>query len=226
MKLYIRTEANAITAGGHMMRCLAIAAGARSLGEECTFITAEKASAALPKEWGFETIVLDRDFRDFDGEIPVMKELIAECGIRRLLVDSYYVTPGYMSELNGKTAVAYIDDLHERIWDCSFIINYSVYSDDWDYEKEYGNAVKILGCDYVPLRDIYRDLPAKEIRDDAKKILVLSGAADPEHFLLKLAGHVKNADDGFEYTMIAGRFNSDLKELESIAAGSGNIRLL
>ena len=64
MKLYIRTEANAITAGGHMMRCLAIAAEVKKLGEECVFITAEEGSAEMPRKQGFETIVLNRDFTD------------------------------------------------------------------------------------------------------------------------------------------------------------------
>ena len=208
------------------MRCLAIAAEVKRLGEECVFITAEEGSAAMPREQGFETIVLNRDFTDFDGEIPLMKELIKERGIERLLTDSYYMTPAYVSEIGRETAVAYIDDLHERVWDCSYIINYSVYADDYDYEGEYTDAVKLLGCEYVPLRSIYRDVPPKEIKERARKILVLSGAADPEHFLLKLAGHVKDAAEDFEYTMIAGRFNADLKELERIASSSEKIKLL
>ena len=226
MKLYIRTEANRITAGGHMMRCLAIASEVRRLGSECVFITAEEASAKLPQEQGFETIVLNREFTAFDTEIPVMKELIRSRGIERLLIDSYYVTPSYMSEINGDTFAAYIDDIHERIWDCSCIINYSVYASDYAYEKEYPKAQKLLGCDYVPLKDIYRDVPEKEIRDEAKKILVLSGAADPEHFLLKLAEYVSGHAKGYEYTMIAGRFSEDREKLKAIAASSEAVRLL
>ncbi len=226
MKLYIRTEANQITAGGHMMRCLAIASEVRRLGSECVFITAEEGSARLPREQGFETIVLNRDFTAFDPEIPLMKELIKSRGIERLLIDSYYVTPSYMSEINRVTAAAYIDDIHEHIWDCSFIINYSVYADDYDYGSEYPGAVRLLGCDYVPLRDIYRELPAKEIKDEAGRILVLSGAADPEHFLLRLAEYVSGHDDGYEYTMIAGRFNGDGDKLKSLAESCPAVKLL
>ncbi|MCR4586611.1 MAG: UDP-2,4-diacetamido-2,4,6-trideoxy-beta-L-altropyranose hydrolase [Lachnospiraceae bacterium] len=226
MKLYIRTEANAITAGGHMMRCLAIADEVKKLGRECVFITAEEGSAKMAADRGFETIVLNRPFDELEGEIPLMKELIRSRGIERLLVDSYYVTASYLRELNKETAVAYIDDLHERVWDCSYIINYSVYAGDHDYENEYPGAKRILGCSYVPLRSIYRDVPEKKIRADAGKILVLSGAADPEHFLLKLAEYVKDKKDGPEYTLIAGRFNADTGRLAEIAEGAAAVRLL
>ncbi len=208
------------------MRCLAIAAEAKRLGEDCVFITAEEGSAKLPAARGFETIVLNRDFKDLDGEIPYMKELIRSRGIERLLIDSYYVTPSYMSSLNKECAVAYIDDLHERIWDCSFIINYSVYAADYDYEKEYPQAVKLLGCDYVPLRSIYRGAGRKAVREKAEKILVLSGAADPEHFLLKLAEYIKAKPDTFGYTLIAGRFNEDREKLEGLAAETERLRIL
>lgn len=221
MTLYIRTEANRVTATGHMMRCLAIADAAAVRGISTVFIVAETCSERFPVERGYRTICLNRQWDDFDGEIPVMEKLIEEHQIGVLLIDSYFVTRTYMEAVTAVTKTAYIDDLHAAIWPCSTLINYAVYYDKYDYHKEYSDTKLLLGCEYAPLRKEFVGLSERQIRQDVKKILVVTGGTDEYHFMKKFTEMLLLHEDrlkGVECTLICGTFNKDLEEIKMLAA--------
>ncbi|MCR5011103.1 MAG: hypothetical protein K6A72_02065 [Lachnospiraceae bacterium] len=228
MELFIRTEANRTTAMGHMMRCLSIADAAVRSGISVTFIVAEEGSAEVPDEKGFETIVLGTAFDNLESELPLMKEIIEERAVSVLLVDSYFVTEKYLSELSVLTHVAYIDDLYEAVWPVQTVINYSVNASELPYEKDYPGVQKLIGCDYMPLRPdyslvtgVYGGTPVLHtIKSSVKEILVTSGGSDEHHFLLNF---IKQAGThsflrGAHITVIAGRFNEDLRLMKEEAA--------
>lgn len=214
MTVYIRTEANRTTATGHMTRCIAIAKEIKAMGGEAVFIVAEEGSMRMPDEAGFKCLCLNRTWDDFDGEIPVILELIDNNNIKCILVDSYFVTEKYMAAISEKTKTAYIDDLHERIWPVHAIINYAVYYDLFDYEKEYPSSDKLLGCEYAPLRPEYTNLDIKEL-SDVKDVLVVTGGSDEYHFIKSMAGMVEGCDElsGINFTFVCGVFNGDYDEL-------------
>ena len=224
MTVYIRTEANRTTATGHMTRCIAIAKEIKAMGGEAVFIVAEEGSMRMPDEAGFKCLCLNRTWDDFDGEIPVILELIDNNNIKCILVDSYFVTEKYMAAISEKTKTAYIDDLHERIWPVHAIINYAVYSDLFDYESEYPDSDLLLGTEYMPLRPEYTDIEARE-KTDCKNVLVVTGGGDEYHFIKKLAGIVSGDEEikaskasaevikNMCFTFICGAFNVDYDEL-------------
>ena len=220
MELFIRTEANETTASGHMTRCLSVAEAAREMGTVPVFIVAEEGSAVMPREKGFETIVLNRVFDDFDNEIPVMEDLISKRKIKTLLIDSYWVSKKYVSAMTTLTRTAYFDDLHDGIWDVNTLINYSVNAKKYPYEKEYKDAKLLLGCDFMPLRSEYNaNLPAKIINKDVKKVLVVSGGSDEQHMLYGFTKRLKDHEglEGITFTVITGRFNNDHDAIEGLA---------
>lgn len=213
---------------GHMMRCLSIADGAVRAGVSVTFIVAEEGSAELPEEKGFETIVLGTSFDDLESELPVMKEIIEERAVSVLLVDSYFVTEKYLGTLSALTHVAYIDDLYEAVWPVQTIINYSVNASELPYENDYPGVQKLIGCAYMPLRPdyslvtgVYGGTPVMHtIKGSVKEILVTSGGSDEHHFLLnfiKQAGNHEFLNDT-HITVVAGRFNEDLRLMKEEAA--------
>lgn len=224
MTVYIRTEANRTTATGHMTRCIAIAREIRAMGGEVIFIVAEMVSTKLIIEAGFEYICLDRVWDDFDGEIPVITRLIEDNDIKIMLIDSYYVSSNYMAAVSSKTRTAYIDDLHDRVWQVGAIINYAVYSDLFDYESEYPHSDLLLGTEYMPLRPEYTDIEVRE-KTDCKNVLVVTGGGDEYHFIKRLAGIVSGDEEMKEskasaeviknmcFTFICGAFNVDYDEL-------------
>ena len=227
MKLYIRTEANKITATGHMMRCLAIADAARELGVETLFIVAEEDSASLPKQKGYETLCLGRTWNDFDGEIPIMEALIQQYNIQMLLVDHYYVSKEYMAAIGKKTKTAYIDDLHDGVWPCSVIINYAVYSDLFDYEKEYPVARRLLGCNYAPLRAEYSEAYSKTVREKVENVLVVTGGTDEFHFMKQFYEMIAEAEEWKEisFLLVCGAYNGDYAELAQKKSTWNNVKV-
>lgn len=228
MKLYVRTEANQITATGHMMRCLAIADAAKEMGVETVFIVAEKVSETLPLKKGYQVICLNRKWDDFDTEIPVMEQLIEQHHIEVILVDSYFVSERYMEALHKKVRTAYIDDLHAGIWPCSVIINYAVYSDLFDYEKEYPDAEKLLGCNYTPLRKEYRGGFQRKIREKVQEVLVVTGGTDAFHFMRQFLEAVKENRnwDEIHFTLVCGSYNEDLDVLKQLGHETENVTIL
>lgn len=220
MILYIRTEANRITATGHMMRCLAIADAAFEKGVRTIFIVAEAGSEKFPKERGYETICLERRWDDFNGEIAVMEKLIAERHIEVMLIDSYFVSGEYMEAVTKMTRTAYIDDLHAAIWSCSILIDYAVYYDLFDYRKEYPDTDLLLGCKYAPLRREFKELPAKKIRRDVKKVLVVTGGTDEYRFMMRFAETLlsqRELFDGVEFILVCGAFNREIENIRKLA---------
>lgn len=221
MTLYIRTEANRVTATGHMMRCLAIADAAAEKGIRTVFIVAEEGSERFPKERGYETICLGRRWDDFTGEISVIERLIAERRVEAMLIDSYFVSENYMKAVTKMTRTAYIDDLHAAIWSCSVLIDYAVYYDLFDYRKEYPDTELLLGCRYTPLRKEFKDLPAKEIRRDVKRVLVVTGGTDEYHFMMRFTEALlsqKELFNGVEFTLVCGAFNREIEEIRKLSS--------
>ena len=225
MNILIRTEANATTAMGHMMRCLSIADAARLLGHRVIFVVAEAQSAVYPSGRGYDTEVLDKKWDDFDNEISLISNVITKHKADLMLIDSYWVSEEYVKAAGEAVTVAYIDDLHERIWPCDIVINYSLYASDYDYINEYKYA--ILGPSYMPIRQEYQSVSARHIREKADKVLVLTGGSDNLHFMLSFVKAViARGDNSVHYTLITGQFNKDIDELDKLAADMDAITII
>ena len=120
--IYIRTDMNSVIATGHMMRCLAVADAAGSMGEETTFLLADAEAADLLEKRGYRYIVLNTDWKDMEGELPALRKVIGERGIHTLLIDSYRVTEKYLAELEKLVRTVYIDDVNAFHYPVSALI--------------------------------------------------------------------------------------------------------
>lgn len=162
----IRADANKIIASGHVMRCITIAKQIVKAGGEVTFFTADKESEALYRDFkagleGAEIVILDSDWQDMEGELPLLKKEIHDRNINILLIDSYKVTKHYFSELSEVCRTAYMDDLGKEAYKTDLLINYSGYYEHIGYEELYGKPEQddkrrtklLLGLEYAPLRE-------------------------------------------------------------------------
>ena len=61
--IYIRVDMNPIIATGHVMRCLSIADEITRLGGKAVFITADEYPIEVIQGRGYETLVLNNDWR-------------------------------------------------------------------------------------------------------------------------------------------------------------------
>lgn len=214
--VYIRTDMNPVIATGHVMRCLSIADAIREQGGEAVFITADEYPLETLKCRGYETMVLNSDWKSMEDELPQLLKLIEAKNVQKLLVDSYQVTEKYLAALEEKTQVIYLDDLDQFPYPVSAIICYANYWKRFSYAshciKDKSEPALYLGMDYVPLRKVFWHGREKEIREEIKNVLLLSGGTDTYHILEKLVDFFKTRP-GIQVNIICGAYYPNFKAL-------------
>ena len=114
--IYIRTDANADIASGHMMRCITIARQIEALGHKVCFLVSDRESLSFLSAQAPDLSVIqlqNAKYNDLESELEKLSELL-KTNPGTLLIDSYFVTEHYLSQLQTITKTAYMDDL------CSF----------------------------------------------------------------------------------------------------------
>lgn len=230
---YIRVDANADIATGHVMRCMTIAKEIVTMGQEVTFLTADRQSHDLILDNGYHAVSLDTRWNHMEEELPKMISLIEQWNIETVLIDSYSVTAAYLRELRKHTKVIYIDDVYSFSYPVDVLINYNIYANQVDYNQlQRGmNTKLLLGCKYAPLRSDFRGIQ-KKYGEKVKRVLISTGGADSHHVALKLLKFIGDGKllsdpvyEDIEYHIIVGKFNRDLEELSEIEKTHKNIVL-
>lgn len=223
--LYIRTDGNAEIGTGHVMRCLSIAHMQRKLGRDCSFITADKTMQHLLEEQGFVVICLNSVWNDFNQETEKTAQLISDRKIEKLLIDSYFVTPDYLSRLRYLTYVIYMDDINAFTYPCNALINYNIYAQKLDYPSRYPNTRLLLGPVYAPLREEFCGLPPCQTRSHAQNVLVTTGGGDSFNVAGRFVERAKNDSEmsRMHFHIVAGNFNTHLPKLYALAASYSGV---
>lgn len=226
-ELYIRADMNEEIATGHIMRCLSVADAASAMDVRTTFILADDTAKQVINERGYDTIIINSVWNDFESEIPLMRRLISEKEIKHLLVDSYLATDKYLESLSEKTQVAYFDDLNDKSFPCDILIAYDACWDETEYCAKHGASRVLWGYDYIPLRKEFAKQAKRIIPPKAQNLLILSGGADIKHAVKNILNQ-KWVSDFKSVTAICGSLSVDYQELsekyknsESIIVKSG-----
>ena len=217
------------------MRCLSIARKLRSAGCRVIFIAADEETAGFIRErnpkMAEEIICLHSVWNDLGSELPDMCRLIKERNIEKLLIDDYFVTEQYLSELNSITEVTYIDDLAAFPYPVSRLINYNIYADEAGYLKLYGDEGKLpkllLGPSYAPLRDEFEGVQPRSF-SGINKILITSGGTDNLNMLGNIL-HKLKASAAFKnktFYCVMGAFNVNRQTLEAEYGTDPSVHLL
>ena len=210
--IFIRVDMNPVIATGHMMRCLSIADAVTKLGKKAIFITADEYPCELLGQRGYEPIVLHTDWKRMEEEAEKLKALIKEYGVKKLLVDSYQVTADYLQELRQEVEAIYLDDLDAFDYPADKLICYANYFGQFSYGQKTVDEGYYLGMEYVPLRKVFQNCPAKKISGRVEKVLLLSGGSDS-------CGIIKRMVDAFKdkevmLITVCGRFYEGFEELK------------
>ena len=229
-EFYIRADANSQIATGHIMRCMSIAEALEKKGCHCIFITADREGEAFVKARGYHAVCLDSKWNELETETDKMEALIQERKISRLLVDSYFVTEGYLKRISLLTKVFYIDDLDRFLYPVDTVINYSICADQFQYEERYKKAGLdtqfLLGCEYVPLRSEFLEV-SYSVRNKVRNILITTGGTDHYNIAGKLAKRM-NEEPTFEDIVIhiaAGAYNENIEYLKKLSSRHKSIVL-
>jgi UDP-2,4-diacetamido-2,4,6-trideoxy-beta-L-altropyranose hydrolase len=208
------------------MRCLSLAIAARDLGVECFFVTSDDSFRNVIEQNGFKDIILHSEYKDIEAELTKMTEVINDLHTDILIVDSYFVTSRYLTELKRITKLAYIDDVKAFPYEVDILINYNAYALEMDYEDFYKAAAvalpetMILGEQYAPLRKEFQKLSPHESKREAEDIFFSAGGADPEHIAIRFARALMEKADmvgAYTFHFVIGSFEPDKDELQELA---------
>ncbi len=225
--IYIRADANEIIGVGHIMRCLSIAQQLKSLQEKAVFIISDERSRKIIDDYGFEVICLNSQWDDLDKEIPYLCDAIDKYHINKILIDSYYVTENYLSEISKKVKTYYIDDINSMKYSVDVLINYNIYATDLDYEEKYkfSKTKLLLGTKYAPLRKEFTNIKRRNYTG-IKKVLITSGGTDNFNVIGSILSELKDVFRDFEFYCIIGRFNKNSDSLREEYKDNKNIHIL
>ena len=189
--ILIRADGNAVIGTGHIMRCLSIADALREKGQTVLFVTAHEGMVQTIGRRGYDAAILHSDYREMDAESGKLLKLIHDTTADGILIDSYFVTTGYLKTVREQIPAAYLDDLGDFGYPADLLINYNVYGPGIDYRGLYEQAgvtypQTLLGPKYAPLRGMFRGIPKRIQKERASDILVSGGGSDPAHIGLRL----------------------------------------
>lgn len=222
--IIFRADGNSLIGAGHVMRCLSLADAFQKKGFDSLFILASEDFKSVVENRGYMTAILHRDFRDMDGEITSIEELIAgyigkDTRPGLFVIDSYYVTESYFQNLrNDGFYLCYVDDLGGKAYPLDILLNYNVYGPDIDYSAPYlKNKMSVpqlfLGISYAPLRKEYQSVPERVVKKHCQKVLISSGGTDPIHLSKNLAQYLKANDatkkDSLQFHFLLTKMNPD-----------------
>lgn len=225
----IRADGNNQIGIGHIMRCLTIAEQLIQCGEEVIFIIADNGCKDIIRERGFHYEVLDTSFDDMNAESEKLKAVIFQHKIKKILIDSYYVTYEYLQQLREDVVTIYIDDIDRFPYPVDLLINYNVFATALEYpygivyneciqnsDIKKGDITEVLaGPLYAPVRKefAFERLP---LTDTVGDILITLGGSDVYNLSFKIAQKlIKKTNTRLH--IVCGPFNihkTKLHELE------------
>lgn len=237
--ILFRADANSNIGMGHVMRCLSIADAISTLPyptilprgkQDIKFVLADDGVAELIKDRGYEPIVLHTDYDDMEKELPVWEELSSSIDADLIIVDSYFVTPSYLTWLKDNIGrVCYIDDVLSFPYPVDLLVNYNAYASLNSYQTLYQGRETpefLLGVEYAPLRSMFQGIAPREQKPTVTDVLLSTGGSDELHIALSFIKHLcEQPDSGITYHVLIGAMNTDKDEIRSLAADKEWIEL-
>ncbi|MBU3126662.1 UDP-2,4-diacetamido-2,4,6-trideoxy-beta-L-altropyranose hydrolase [Clostridium tagluense] len=214
MKIAIRADGGATIGMGHIMRTLVLAKELSKVHDVFYICRVDNPLSdkyiigiEKIKSQGFVVKAIREDFILLD-----LKDIQADL----LITDSYDVYEKYFDETKKMfNKTAYIDDMNLHYFNVDFLINQNV--DGVDFAYKVNNDTKLLiGSDYIMLRDEFRAVSEKYIKEKVNDIMITVGGADPHHITEQILDYVKILDYTF-HIVVGPSFEKDncLKDFEN-----------
>lgn len=221
--IYFRADGNTSIGTGHIMRCLSLAKAFRELFFECVFLCADSSMQNIITSQNFSCHILNSQWDNLSTELNIMHTFFTHKPKSFLIIDTYFVTPSYLSAFPSYTDVIYIDDLHSFDYPVSTLINYNIFSDSITYPS---HMKTYLGLKFAPLRAEFINLPYHMI-NNVKNLLILTGGADPENCAIQLFTHFYESTyfPNLEFHFVLGSLYPKYEELYHKTNKLSNIHL-
>ncbi|RZI98252.1 MAG: UDP-2,4-diacetamido-2,4,6-trideoxy-beta-L-altropyranose hydrolase, partial [Brevundimonas sp.] len=217
-RIGFRADATALSGGGHVMRCLALAGALSARGADVTFFTIEDSLGTAPalERSGFRVVVLE-DPRDDQ----------LEAKLDAVVVDHYGLDARDEARLRRHAAtVIVIDDLANRDHDCDVLVDTAPGRSAESYAAMAPGAKYLFGPGFALLRPVFASRRAESLRTQAspgplRRILVSYGLSDPGEITTPTVNALMDIDESFRIDAAVRRGSAAWRSLEFVAAGSG-----
>ena len=243
-KIWIKANGNGEVATGHIRRCMTIASELIEHGVDVEFILSDEYSANVlitlsdQENTVFDSRILHTLYSKPMGDIPVLKDMFQDEAPDFFLMDSPFVTPEYVQEINKliensghRIGTGYIDDFNKNDYPVDLIINYDVAGP----KDIYSAKIKLLGGQFAPIRPKFGQAEYV-INPRAKKVFLSAGGTDSNYVLGDILAEIYEADSpcrkvldtkGLGCEVIVGAlFDADYKRhLQEMADRHSSIRL-
>lgn len=234
--LLLRADADAAQGTGHVMRCLALAHGWRTLGGSVRFITVRPDPSLCQRIRLSGAILIEiPEAWPKARDLSVMSALLEQLRWQGapapwVVLDGYHFDSGYHKTLRAAECnLLVIDDYsHLPRYDADLLLNQGVHAPLLSYDQVSG-AWLLLGTRYVLLRPefkLWSDF-ARQIAPVATKILLTLGGGDAGNATAKVIRALQRITDiPIEVRVLAGALNPHVNELSRMVGQSPNIELL
>lgn len=227
---------------GHVIRTLSLAKAFRKQGYKVFFISKEKEGILKIQEENFQVIKINeiksktiinkdgcyKESNNLEEEVKEIIEIIQKYSLDLLIVDSYDVTEEYFLTIKPHIKkLCYIDDINKFVYPVDILINGNITAEYMDYKKYFKNQIMLLGLKYNLIRDEFRNLPKRKIREEVKEIMITTGSSDPYNMSSKLLNWLLKDKElsKLTYNVIVGNMFQNKEELNNIKKANPNVVL-
>jgi UDP-2,4-diacetamido-2,4,6-trideoxy-beta-L-altropyranose hydrolase len=228
-RILFAPDAGARVGGGHVMRCLTLAAALQAEGALCS-LAAGEASGRLARTFGPPS--LDIIDAGQDGPRPLAEALAGLGGdFDVVVIDSYRLDAADEARAGARRArIAVLDDLADRSHHCALLVDPGFERRPADYAGLVpAEAVLLTGVAYAPVRPAFAALreeagPRRDGRKPARGLVSL-GLTDLDAITAQVVDLVLPVRGGIELDVVVGAGAPSLERLLELAGRDERIRL-
>lgn len=225
---------------GHVMRCLSLAKEFRRNRHKVYFLSKLEKGIEKIEEENFEVIQLnDRKMEntngfnygnvdELDGEVEEIVKAIKKYKIELFFIDTYNITEEYFLKIKPHVRkLGYIDDLNKFVYPVDILINGNITAEYMEYKKYSEQQIMLLGPKYNLIRDEFRNLPERDIKEEVKEIMITTGGSDPYNMSIKIVNMILQDEELKHLTIniIVGNGFKNKEELKIISNKNENVIL-
>ncbi|WP_417482171.1 UDP-2,4-diacetamido-2,4,6-trideoxy-beta-L-altropyranose hydrolase [Maricaulis sp.] len=223
-----RADARPELGGGHIMRCLSLAASLKARGASIAFACAPGSAELVPAlSRSGHPVMTARSAADFD--LPEAWNGQADA----IVVDLYSSTRADESRMRRiAPVIAVLEDLPERLHDCDLLVDqgFDLLPSDYAARVPPGTTL-LLGPDMTPLRPDFARLRAASLArrgDDGElsRVLVSMGLTDVGGISAQIVALVRASLPAVTIDVILGPRAPSLPGLQQAAEGDPNLNIL
>ena len=239
--ILFRVDSSSIIGLGHLSRCLTLANQLREYNISSLFVCQNYIDSALdlilesghriiemtprfsPRSESYSSWLGQSEKEDSSFILDLIRENNEIIGV---VLDHYGATLDWHSRIHKERPLAIIDDLANRKYSCSILIDQTFQRSEREYQELVDRETKLLlGTKYCLLRPEFTQSNCKESESAGNRILVMAGGTDPHNLSTKVVRSLIPLDNRVHITILTGSKNQNLEELKEMSLGQSNCDL-